>query len=216
MTLSAFGQKKEGVTRVPPRNIVPLEVKARAKAAAQIIMDKTVRGDNQAAIDAMNPDYLKVAARGAGGVVKFKEKLLRQMNAMGQNGINLQAAITQPADTAFEVGYGFKDMVVNGEKIIGSDGKPVQEAGYLQWMVYVPTVIEFTVLDEEAKPAKLRTFRRWSFEIAISPKGKENWTFINGNNINALQLRQIFPFLPPKDKDLKFPLKKIEERTKKQ
>jgi len=207
MTLSACGQEEKALTRIPVRNIVPIEVKQRAKAAVQVVMDKTLRGDHQAAIDAMNPDFVKVAARGAGGVKKYKANLLKAMKAMGPNGVNLQAAITRAADIAFEVDYGFKKEVVNG--------KEVQVAGYQSWMVYVPTVTEFTILDKEAEPAKLRTFQKWSFEIAISPKENENWTFINGSNINALQLRQLFPFLPKEDKDLKFPAKKIEERKKK-
>ena len=206
-TLSASGQQEAALAQVPPRNIVPMDVKERAQAAVQVVMDKTVRGDFKAALDSMNPDFVKVTSRAVGGPAKYKAGLLKMMQEMGQNGITFQAAITQAVDIAFEVDYGLENKVVNG--------KQVQVAGYRSWMVFVPTVKDFQVLDKEAQPAQLRKFRKWGFEVAISPKKDEKWTFINGDNINALQLRQLFPFLPKEDKDLKFPAKKVEERTKK-
>ncbi len=206
-TLPAFGQQKEGLAQVPPRNIVPMEVKQRAQAAAQAVMDKTIRGDFKAALDSMNPEFVKVISRAVGGPEKYKASLLKMMNEMGQNGVTFQAAITRAADTAFEVDYGFEEKVVNGKK--------VKVAGYRQWMVFVPTVKDFQVLDKNAKPAKLRKWRKWSFEVAISPKSKENWTFIGGDSITALELRKLFPFLPKEDEKLNFPAKKVEERTKK-
>lgn len=205
--LSSLASAQEALTRVPPRDIVPIEVKQRAQAAAQVVMDQTIRGDFQAALDSMNPDFIKVISRAVGGPQRFKTGLLKMMNEMGQNGITFQAAITQAPDTAFEVDYGFIERLV--------DGKVVKVPGYRQWMVFVPTVKDFQVLDPDAQPAHLRKFRKWSFEVAISPKENENWTFVNGDSITALQLRKLFPFLPKDDRSLKFPLKKIEERTKK-
>lgn len=215
VTLAAFGQQKEALTRVPPRNIVPMDVKQRAQAAVDALMVLTMRGDFKSALDAMNPDYIQVTSRPYGGPVKFKAALLKQMNAMGKNGVKFNAAITQPSDTAFEVDYGFENQLVNGKPVMGKDGKPVQVARYRSWMVFVPTVTEFQYFDKTKVPNVLRKFRKWSFEVAISPKSNEKWTFINGSNINALQLRKIFPFLPREDKDLRFPAKKVEERLEK-
>lgn len=215
VTLSAFGQQEGALTKIPPRNIVPMEVKRRAQAAVQALMDKTVRGDFKAALDAMNPDFVKVVSRPYGGPAKYKAGLLKMLNDMGKNGMTFQAAITQAADSAFEVDYGFENQLVNGKPVIGKDGKPVQVARYRSWMVFVPTVKDFQFLDKEIQPAKLRKFRSWDFEVAISPKKNENWTFVNGTSINALQLRKLFPFLPKEDKEYKFPLRKTEERKKK-
>ena len=44
-----------------------------------------------------------------------------------------------------------------------------------------------------------------SFQIAISPKRKENWTFIDGATVKPIQLRKVFPFLPQDAAKLKFP-----------
>ena len=47
------------------------------------------------------------------------------------------------------------------------------------------------------------------------PTGKffwqESYTFVNGNGMNALQLRKIFKFLPKEDKEFQFPEVKVEE-----
>lgn len=188
---------------LPPRQIVPLAVKRNAQAAVQKVMDKTVRGDNQAAIDAMNPAYLKIIARGNGGVAKHKAKLLNAMNMMGKNGVTFLAGITQVADSAIECDYGLE----------GPEGAKV--GVYRKWMVFVPTVKDISILDTEQKPPVLRTFRKTEYEVAISPKGREEWTFINGSGINALELRKLFPFLPKDDKEFNFPEVKTVELTKK-
>ena len=212
LTLNALCQDNDiRASTVPPRNIVPMEVKERAQAAVQEVVDKTVRGDFKAALDSMNPEFLKVMARPFGGPKRLKAQYLRQMQAMGKNGVTFQAAITRRADSAFEVDYGFEDLLIDGQKIIGPDGKPKQVARYRQWMVFVPTVKDFQYLDKSTNPAKLRRFRKWDFEIAISPKGQEKWTFVNGNGMNALQLRKVFKFLPKNDKDYQFPGVKNEE-----
>ena len=214
-TLMTSAQQRDGaLVNIPPRNIVPMEVKQRAQKAVQGVMDKTIRGDFKAALDSMNPEFLKIAGRPYGGAEKYKAGLLRQMQDMGKNGVTLMAAITQPADIAFEVDYGFENKLVNGKPVMGANGKPVQVARYRSWMVFVPTVTDFQYLDKETQPEKLRKFRKWNFEVAIAKKKDEEWTFVNGSSINALQLRKLFPFLPKEDKDLRFPAIKVEEITK--
>jgi len=212
LTMNAFCQRNDiPLSTVPKRNIVPMEVKERAQAAVQEVVNKTIRGDFQAALDSMNPEYLKVIARPFGGPKRLKAQYLKQMKEMGQNGVTFQAAITRRADIAFEVDYGFEDFLVDGEKVMGEDGKPKKVARYRKWMVFVPTVKDFQYLDQSKKPAKLRRFRKWEYEIAISPKEQESWTFVNGNGMNALQLRKIFKFLPKEDKEFQFPEVKVEE-----
>jgi hypothetical protein len=212
LTLNACCQDDDvRASTVPKRNIVPMEVKERAQAAVQEVVNKTIRGDFQAALDSMNPEFLQVMARPFGGPQRLKAQLLRQMQDMGKNGVTFQAAITRRADIAFEVDYGFEDLIIDGKKVMGEDGKPKQVARYRKWMVFVPTVKDFQYLDRSTKPAKLRSFRKWDFEIAISPKDQEKWTFVNGNGMNALQLRKVFKFLPKEDKEFQFPEIKTEE-----
>lgn len=196
-----YAQKRAAV--LPERQIVPLAVKRSAQAALQKVMDKTVRGDNQAAIDAMNLAYLKIISRANGGVAKHKAKLLNAMNMMGKNGVTFLAGITQVPDSALECDYGLE----------GPEGAKV--GVYRKWMVFVPVVKDISILDKEQEPPVLRTLRITEFEVAISPKGREDWTFINGSGMNALELRKLFPFLPKDDKEYNFPPTKKRELTKK-
>jgi len=197
--------------KMPPRQIVPMAVMRRAQNATEKVVNQAVRGDNQAVIDAWHPGFVKSIARPFGGEKRFKAQMLKMMNQMGANGIAIQAAITQQPQTAFEVDYGFQDVLVDGKPVPGDDGKPVQEAGYRAWMVYVPTVMDVFMRDQDAKPPVLKKIRSHSFQIAISPKRNENWTFIDGGSVTPMQLREIFPFLPKNKKQLNFPKVKKEE-----
>jgi hypothetical protein len=124
LTMNAICQRNDvPLSTVPKRNIVPMEVKERAQAAVQEVVNKTIRGDFQAALDSMNPEYLKVIARPFGGPKRLKAQYLKQMKEMGQNGVTFQAAITRRADIAFEVDYGFEDFLVDGEKVMGGRWK---------------------------------------------------------------------------------------------
>lgn len=129
---------------------------------------------------------------------------------MGGNGIAIQAGITRKPDVAMEVDWGLRDVLVNGKPVMGPDGKPEQEFAFRQWMVFVPTVMDVFINNPEAQPPVMEKWRTTSFQIAISPKRNENWTFIDGARVEPIQLRKIFPFLPKEAKVLKFP--KVERK----
>ncbi len=193
--------------KLPKRQIVPLEVKARAQAAVDRMIKETVAGDYKAVIDSMNPDYLKVLARGKGGTKKMKAHLLKELQSLGKKGVTYEAAITQRATQAFEVDFGVEERMVRGKK--------EKVGGYRRWMVFVPTVANLRILDQSVEPSKLRKYRKQGFVIAIAPKAKERWTFIDGANINSLELRKLFPFLPKDEKKIGFPEKSFKEIKKK-
>lgn len=197
-------QGEGGLVQIPPRQIVPLEVKASAQEAVKKVVEATMRGDFQTVLDSMNPEFVKIISRPYGGPARFKAGMLHQMKDMGKNGLIIDGIIALPADTAFEVDYGIVDRMV--------DGQLTKVGEYRKWMVFVPTVKDFQFLDPTTNPPTLKRFRKRDFEIAISPKEVENWTFINGSSTNALQLRKLFPFLPKEDAKLNFPPIKNEER----
>jgi hypothetical protein len=199
-TFSSFGQ----VVQVPPRQIVPMEVQLRAKDAVQVMVNKTLQQDFVAVAEMMNPEYLKILARTNQKTVnQIKAQAVQTLRGIGTGGVSLEAMITLAPQGAFEVDYGFEDKIVNGEK--------VKVAGYRSWMVFIPTVVDFSGLDEKAQPPRVRTIRQWSFQVAISKKDKEAWTFISGDSVNALELRKLFKFLPQEDKQYNFPVRKLEE-----
>ncbi|YCM44096.1 hypothetical protein V2O64_22570 [Verrucomicrobiaceae bacterium 227] len=203
-TFTSFGQ----VVQVPPKQIVPMDVQLRAKAAVQAQVEKTLQGDFKGVVEKMNPDHLKILAREMKvPVANVKARKVAQLQAIGQQGVVLEAMITLPPAGAFEVDYGFEDRIV--------DGKPVKVAGYRSWMVFIPTVMDISAMDRAAQPPRMRTIRKWSFEVAISRKKEEEWTFVNGDVVNALELRKLFKFLPQKDSAFNFPVKKAEEVERK-
>lgn len=192
------------VVQVPPRRDVPQDVTLRARKAVQVQVDKTLRNDFEGVVEKTNPEYLKVLSRALKKTIPaVKADRVAKMRAIGQQGVTVDAMITLTPKSAFEVDYGFEDRVV--------DGKRVKVADYRSWLVFVPTVMDISVLDKTVQPPKLRRFRKWSFEAAITKKNDESWTFVNGEGLNALELRKLFKFLPQKDKDLNFPVRKIEE-----
>jgi hypothetical protein len=203
--ICGFAQGQAPVAGIPKRQLVPMEVMQRAQAPTQKMIDQMVRGNYKALIDQWHPGFVKAISRPYGGPEKFKASVLKMLNQMGGNGIAIQAGITRKPDIAFEVDWGPQDVLVDGKPVTGPDGKPKQEFAYRQWMVYVPTVIDANINNTRVEPAVLEKWRTFSFQIAISPKRNENWTFIDGGRVTPLQLRKIFPFLPKDEKDLIFP-----------
>jgi hypothetical protein len=187
---------------IPPRQLVPLQVMGRARVEAQKLMDETVKGNFKEVINRMHPGYVKAISRPYGGPQKYKETMLKMMKEMGGSGIAIQAGITRDPQTAFEVDWGPREVLVDGKPVLDANGKPKQEFAFRQWMVYVPTVMDVFMKNEKGIQEKRR---HGGFQIAISPKRNENWTFINGATVTPLELRKVFPFLPKDPRLLKFP-----------
>jgi hypothetical protein len=197
--------QEKPVGGVPPRQLVPNDVMERARMAVQKLVDQVVRGNYEATLETMHPEFVKAISRPYGGPEKYKASMLKMMQQMGGNGIAIQAIITQAPETALEVDFGMQDVLVDGKPVLGADGKPKREGAYRSWMVFVPTVMDVFITDKQAQPPVMKKVRKWNFQVAISPKREENWTFISGSSINPLLLRKIFPFLPKDEDSFQFP-----------
>jgi hypothetical protein len=88
------------------------------------------------------------------------------------------------------------------------NGKEVESLIFTKWLVLVPTATKFRIIREgETKPLVIDSI---GFQIAISEKGRNEWTFIDGSGLTVNDLRSLFGTLP---KDLQFPpLEKRESR----
>ena len=81
------------------------------------------------------------------------------------------------------------DVVVNGKK--------EQRLVNTKWMVLVPTVTHFRITRRDgAAPAEPIDIESISYQVAISDRGKNDWTFIDGAGLTVNDLRSVFISLP--------------------
>ncbi len=183
--------------QMPPRQPVPETVRIEAQKATQVLMNRVVRGDVDAAFKHMNPDWRKIEARKNGGEAALAKKFREGFASLKAKGVELRATEAKMPVMAYEVDFGHQKQVINGVS--------TKIGVYKQWMVFVPTSSMVIARDHGVVPPKEVQMLLKSFQIAISEKGKNDWTFIDGAHITATELRQLFPFLPPSEKDLGFP-----------
>ena len=109
-----------------------------------------------------------------------------------QQGISMISFKPQGQPRSFEVGPGKKVDLVDGEE--------VESLIFTKWMVMIPTVTKFRIIRQsDPKPTIIESV---GFQIAISDKGKNDWTFIDGSGLTVNDLRMLFPTLP---QDIEFP-----------
>jgi hypothetical protein len=113
-------------------------------------------------------------------------------NQMLQQGISITDFKPQGQPRAFEV--------VAGKKVEVIDGVQVEKLRYTKWMVLVPTVTKFRALIKGDPLAVI--IESTGFQVAITEKGKEDWTFIDGSAVSVSELRSLFGNLP---QDLELP-----------
>ena len=179
---------------------VPPEVEQSALAAVDELGQQVVLGRYQIAIDRMFPPWKESLAKSVGGVEKLQEKLAGTGKIMAEQGIQLLSFRTEsrkdPATgaetkvTAYEV--------ESGKEVVQENGKPVEKMIYKKWLLLIPTVTEFR-MTAPAKPGelpKMHVIANHSFQVAISDKGKNDWTFIDGSGLRISDLRRLFFTLP--------------------
>jgi len=71
---------------------------------------------------------------------------------------------------------------------------------YTKWLVLGPTVTRFRAMIE-GDPVAVN-IESTGFQVAISDKGSDEWTFIDGSAVSVNDLRSLFITLP---KDLELP-----------
>lgn len=178
----------------------PGEVVASAVAAVEELGKQVVLGRYQMAVDRMYPLWKERAAKRAGGMEALERQLSEVGAEMVRQGISMISSQPQGQPRVFEVGPGKKNEVIDGEE--------VETLIYTKWLVMVPTVTRFRILREgDPKPLILENL---SYQVAISDKGANDWTFIDGSGLSVPELRRLFINLP---QDLQLPpLEKREVR----
>lgn len=178
----------------------PADVVASAVAAVGKLGDEVVLGRFQVAVDRMNPMWKERAAKRMGGMEKLNKQLAGVARQMVQQGISMISFKPQGQPRSFEVSPGRKVETVGGVE--------VETLIFNKWLVMVPTETKFRIIREgEPKPLVIDSI---GFQVAISDKGKNDWTFIDGSGLSVNDLRGLFATLP---QDLVLPpLSKKESR----
>jgi hypothetical protein len=168
------------------------EVVASAVKAVADLGKEVVAGKFQVAIDRMYPQWKERTAKRMGGMEKLQAQLEGVSKQMLQQGVSITDFAPQGDPRAFEVFPGKKVEVI--------DGKEVESLRYTKWLVLVPTVTKFRALIKGDPVAVI--IESTGFQVAISEKGGNDWTFIDGSAVTVNELRSLFITLP---QDLELP-----------
>jgi hypothetical protein len=172
--------------------VAPPEIVASAVKAVEDLGKEVVMGRYQVAVDRMYPQWKERTAKRMGGMEKLQQQLDGVANQMLQQGISITDFTPQGQPRAFEVDPGKKVEVI--------DGKEIERLRYTKWLVLVPTVTKFRALIKGDPVAVI--IESTGFQVAISDKGKADWTFIDGSAVSVNDLRSLFGNLP---QDLELP-----------
>jgi hypothetical protein len=169
---------------------VPQEVATSAVAAVKAMGDQVVLGRHQVAIDRMYPQWKESVAKREGGMEKLEARLAGIVKQMTEQGVQLKSFRPEGVPTAYEVGPG-KEVVEEG-------GKKVERMIYKQWLLLIPTVTEYRITKPGAagELPKFLVITSRGFQVAISDKDKDDWTFIDGAGVTVPELRRLFITLP--------------------
>lgn len=179
---------------------VPPEVEQSALAAVNNLGQQVVLGRFQVAIDRMFPPYKESLAKSVGGVEKLQEKLGGAGKAMAEQGIQILSFRTESRKdplTGIESKFTAYE-VESGKEVVQENGKPVEKMIFKKWLLLIPTVTEFrmTAPGKAGELPKMHVIANHSFQVAISDKGKNDWTFIDGSGLRISDLRRMFFTLP--------------------
>lgn len=193
------------------------EVEKSAVDAVKALGAQVMAGNHKVALERMYPAWKeKLTATVPGGVKAMEaamETLGKQMRA---SGTTITGFETAGPITAYEVDAG-KEPVLDaaGKPVIDeASGKPAEKIIFKKYLLVVPTITKFRFMVPPADPggvAKPAAITSKSFQLALSDKGKNDWTFIDGATLKMSELRRLFFNLP---QDMPLPEVKKEEDPK--
>lgn len=165
---------------------VPPSVINSAVAAVAKLGDEVVLGRYQVAIERMNPIWKERTAARMGGMAALEKQLAGVAAQMVQQGISMISFKPQGQPRSYGVSP--------GSKIFKQDGRDIERLVFTKWLVLVPTVTKFRIMREgEPRPLVIEST---GYQVAISDKDKNDWTFIDGAGLKPADLRGIFITLP--------------------
>lgn len=167
-------------------DLVSPEVVSSAVSAVAKLGDEVVLGRYQSAIERMNPAWKERTAARMGGMEALEKQLAGVAAEMMRQGISMISFKPQGQPRVMQVAPAKKTVVEHGAS--------VERLVYTKWLVMVPTVTRFRII-RESNPKPL-IIESTGFQVAISDKGQNNWTFIDGAGLKPAELRGLFITLP--------------------
>ena len=165
---------------------VPPQVVSSAVAAVAKLGDEVVLGRYQAAVERMYPVWKERAAKRMGGMPALEKQLAGVAAQMVQQGISIISFKPQGQPRSYEV--------VPGTRVVKENGVGVERLVFTKWLVMVPTVRKIRIMREgNPKPLVIESI---GYQVAISDKGKNDWTFMDGADLKLNDLRGLFGTLP--------------------
>jgi hypothetical protein len=165
---------------------IPPQAIAGAVEAVTKLGDEVVQGRFHVAIERMNPLWKERTAARMGGMEKLEKQLAGVAAQMVQQGVSMISFKPQGEPRAYEVSP--------GKKIVRENGRDVERMAFTKWMVLVPTVTRYRIM-QQGNPRPL-VIESTGFQVAISDKEKNDWTFIDGSGLKPGDLRSVFITLP--------------------
>lgn len=176
----------------PAASAAPAGVVAAAVSAVAELGDEVVLGRYQVAVDRMNPLWKERTAKRLGGMKELDKQLAGVARQMVQQGVSMISFKPQGQPSSYEVGPGKKVEMVAGEE--------VESLIFTKWLVLIPTATTFRIIRQgDPKPKIIESI---GFQVAVSDKDKNQWTFIDGSGLTVNDLRMLYATLP---QDLEFP-----------
>jgi hypothetical protein len=165
---------------------IPPEVVDSATAAVAKLGEEVVLGRYQVAIERMNPAWKESTAARMGGMAALENKLSGVAAEMMRQGISMISFKPQGKPQAFEVGL--------GKRMVTENGVTLERYVFTKWLVLVPTITKFRIMREgDVRPLLIESI---GYQVAISDKAKQDWTFIDGAGLSTADLRNMFGTLP--------------------
>ncbi len=176
----AHGEAEVAADPVPP------EVISSAVAAVTHLGEQVVLGRFRVAVERMNPLWKERTAKRMGGMAELERKLDGVAAEMVQQGISMISFKPHGKPTVYQVSP--------GRRAADGSGADAGRLVYTRWLVFVPTTTTFRIIRKGVtKPLVIESI---SYQVAISDKGKIDWTFIDGAGLNPADLRGLFGTLP--------------------
>jgi len=168
----------------------PPGVATSAVDAVNKLGEQVVLGNRIFAVERMYPRWKERMAKRMGGMEEFDRKLKEQLKSVDEqmrlNGMSMMSFKPIGVPKVYGVWHGKKTEVV--------DGKEVEVLITTKWMVLIPTVTKFRIIDKEIR--KARIIESQGFQVAVADKGSVDWYFMDGASLSVADLRSLFPGLP--------------------